>query len=116
MVNLTVCVCVRGSVSVSVCLSVCSSCNCSTAAMQRKLTASVGLLSDFDSWICKLFCSLEFNMATYSEAVPVSSESCGVSSVRTNFLEFSGVGGGVQRVLQHPPLASNSAPQVPFTN
>ncbi len=28
----------------------------------------------------------------------------------------SGVGTGVQRVLQHPPLASNSAPQVPFTN
>ncbi len=48
MVKLAVCVCVCACVHawvcvcLSVCLSVCSSRNCSTAAMQRKLTASIG--------------------------------------------------------------------------
>ncbi len=58
--------------AVSVCLCVCSSCNCSTVAMQRKLTASIGFYSHvllgFDSWICKLkLCSRVMATLTYSE-------------------------------------------------
>ncbi len=38
----------------SVCVCVCSSCNCSTVATQRKLTSIGHVLLDFDSWNFKL--------------------------------------------------------------
>ena len=51
-----------------VCVYVHSSCNCSTVAGQRKLTASSHVLLDFDSWICKVkLCSRVMATFTYSE-------------------------------------------------
>ncbi len=58
----------RDTVKLTVCVCVYYSCNCSTVAMLRKLTASSHVLLDFNSWICKLkLCSRVMATLTHSE-------------------------------------------------